>query len=129
MGKPVVMGAALQCTNGTMPSSLIVVPLDRVMFEKKPMANTMDHIPIMNIAPFLLCTSLTNPATAALTAAALGVLTPGPCVPATATPWTPGAAKTMVASFPALTADSTCNCAFGGVIKVATPATMKENVN
>ena len=41
----------------------------------------MDNKPFVNVLPFGLCTSLANPITAAQTAAALGVLTPGPCTP------------------------------------------------
>ena len=43
----------------------------------------MDNKPFANILPFGLCTSLANPITAAQTAAALGVLTPGACTPVT----------------------------------------------
>ena len=49
-----------------------------------------------------MCTSLTNPTVAAATTAALGVLTPMPCIPVVAGPWKPGAAKTMIGGKPAL---------------------------
>ena len=73
----------------------------------------------MNILPFGMCTLTANPAVAALTAAALGVLTPAPCIPATAAPWMPGNPKVLVDNFPTLTSESTCLCSYGGVISVA----------
>lgn len=122
MSKPLVtMGATLQCSFGAAPSSLMVLPMNRVMVEGKPAANIMDNKPVVNIPPFGVCTSLGNPAVAAATAAALGVLTPAPCIPATAAPWAPGAVTSQVANLPALTMGSSCMCSFGGVIQVLNP--------
>jgi hypothetical protein len=84
-------------------------------------ANIMDHISMVNIMPFGLCTSLANPTVAAATAAALGVLTPQPCIPATMTPWTPGAVTDLIANQPALDNVSICMCNWAGVITVANP--------
>ena len=39
-----------------------------------PAANIMDHVPMVNIMPFGMCITPSNPAVAAATAAALGVL-------------------------------------------------------
>lgn len=89
----------------------------------------MDNKPIVNVAPFGLCTSLMNPITAAQTAAALGVLTPGTCLPVLPAPWAPGAPKTLIANMPALTTSSVCNCAYGGVISVTVGQAFKETVN
>jgi hypothetical protein len=89
--------------------------MSRVMVNNMPAANIMDCKPIMNIPPFGMCNSLSNPTVAAATAAALGVLTPMPCLPVT-TPWKPGAPTVQIANFPALNNQSTCQCAFGGVI-------------
>ena len=129
MGLPVVTGAMLQCSFGAAPSTLSVLPMNRVMFENKPVANIMDNKPMVNIAPFALCMSLANPITAAQTAAALGVLTPGTCIPVTTAPWAPGAPKTLIANMPALTDSSICVCAYGGVIKVVVGQAFKEMVN
>ena len=87
----VCMGAMMQCSFGVAPSSLVVLPTNKVMTNMVPDANIMDHIPMTNIMPFGMCTSIANPTVAAATAAALGVLTPMPCIPATPAPWVAGA--------------------------------------
>src|SRR6201981_458403 len=91
MPMQVCMGASMMCTMGMDPSSLLVLPTNRVMTDEEPDANIMDHIPMVNIIPFDMCMSPANPTVAAATAAALGVLTPMPCIPNTPPPWGPGA--------------------------------------
>ena len=113
--------AQLMCSFGAAPSVLNVIPSSRVMVEGKPAASIMDFAPMTNIPPFAMCMSPSNPTVAAATTAALGVLTPMPCVPVT-TPWEPGAAKTLVGKLPALTFGSTCQCSWGGVIQITTPS-------
>jgi len=73
---------------------------------------------MVNIMPFGMCSSPSNPVVASATAAALGVLTPMPCIPNTTTPWSPGAPTMMLANQPALDDTSILNCMWGGVIKV-----------
>lgn len=116
MGQQVVMGAMMTCSFGMAPSSLMVMPANRVMVNNMPAANIMDNKPMVNILPFAMCQSLANPTVAAATAAALGVLTPMPCVPVTAAPWAPGAPTVMIANMPALNNDSKCLCNWGGMI-------------
>lgn len=128
MAAPVVNSALLQCSFGVAPSTMTVAPLNRVTFEGKPVANIMDNKPFLNIMPFGVCNSLSNPSTASLTAAALGVLTPGPCAPVIPAPWAPGATTTMIAGQPALTDSSMCNCAYGGVIQVNVGQAFRETV-
>ena len=128
MPLPVVTGAVLQCSFGAAPSTLNVLPMNRVLFENKPVANIMDNKPMVNIAPFALCMSLANPITAAQTAAALGVLTPGVCTPVTTAPWAPGSPTTLIANQPALTDSSMCMCAYGGVVKVVVGQAFKETI-
>ena len=128
MAVQVNMGASLMCTMGMTPSTLIVLPKNRVMAESKPAANIMDFVPIVNIPPFGMCKSPANPAVAAATTAALGVLTPMPCTPVTPAPWAPGSATVMIANFPALNNTSKCMCAFAGTISITNPGCTKEMI-
>jgi uncharacterized Zn-binding protein involved in type VI secretion len=122
---PNVVGTAmLMCSFGMAPATLTVLPSAKVMIEGKPAGAILDSAPMVNIPPFGMCMSLANPTVATATAAALGVLTPMPCVPVT-TPWVPGAAKTMIGGKPALTAGSTCNCAYAGIIQISFPGSVK----
>jgi hypothetical protein len=123
---PVVLGANLMCSFGTGPSTLMVLPDKRTLVENKPVANIGDNKPFVNILPFVLCMSLANPITAAQTAAALGVLTPGTCTPVIPAPWAPGAPTALIANLPALTNSSMCMCAYGGVIQITNPGATKE---
>jgi hypothetical protein len=113
----VCSGATLQCSFGVAPSVLNVLPINRVM-EGTPAANIMDFIPVMNIAPFAMCNSPSNPVVIALTAAAFGVPTPAPCIPATVSPWIAGNPKVLLANSPILTDDSQLNCMWAGVISI-----------
>ena len=120
MPMQVCAGAMLQCPFGLAPSSLVVLPLNR-MVAPTPAANILDHIPMVNIMPFGMCTSPANPAVAAATAAAMGVLTPMPCVPVTPAPWVAGAETVIIGEAPALDNVSQLACTWGGVIAVAEP--------
>jgi uncharacterized Zn-binding protein involved in type VI secretion len=129
MGQPVVMGAMTACSFGMAPGSLMVIPAGPpTMFENKPVATIMDFKPFVNITPFVMCTSLSNPAVAALTAAALGVLTPAPCTPVPAAPWAPGSPTVLIGGIPALTAASKCMCSFGGVISINFGGAVTETI-
>jgi hypothetical protein len=121
MPMQVCMGANMMCTFGMAPSSLVVLPVNRVMTSEVPDANIMDHIPMVNIMPFGMCMSPSNPTVAAATAAALGVLTPMPCIPATTEPWTPGASNVLLGNMPTLDNVSELMCMWGGVITFVTP--------
>lgn len=114
------MGATLQCSFGAAPSSLVVLPVNRVLTQT-PDANIMDNKPMVNILPFGMCSSLANPTVAAATTAALGVLTPMPCIPVTPAPWAPGAPTVLIANMPALDNNSKLMCTWGGVIQVVNP--------
>lgn len=124
----VVSTAMMMCSFGVAPSTLTVLPAAKVMIEGMPAAAITDSAPMMNIPPFGMCMSLANPTVASATAAALGVLTPMPCVPVT-TPWAPGSATTMIGGKPALTVGSMCNCTWGGVIQVSFPGSVKTLTN
>lgn len=121
MTKPVTMGASMICTQGLAPSSLGVMPINRVMVDGKPVATVKDHIPMVNIPSFGMCRSIDNPQVKAATAAAMGALTPMQCMPIILAPWKPGAKKTRVAKKPCLTQNSKCNCLWGGSISIIKP--------
>lgn len=120
-------GAQMMCMMGMAPSVFNATPKN-VLTSFKPAGNITDNKPFMNIPPFGMCTSPSNPTVAAATAAALGVLTPMPCVPMTPAPWAPGSATLMVAGMPALNNTSTLACAWGGVIKIINPGQFTEMI-
>tara|TARA_B110000114_G_scaffold178652_1_gene211987 strand:- start:106 stop:495 length:390 start_codon:yes stop_codon:yes gene_type:complete len=126
MGQQVCMGAMMQCSMGLAPSSLMVVPTNKVMTSNKPAATIMDHKPMVNVLPFGMCKSPANPMVAAATAAALGVLTPMPCIPATAAPWVPGSPTVLIGNMPALNDSSKLMCSYAGVISINSPGQVKE---
>lgn len=117
-------GATLMCTFGLGPSTLVVLPVNRVLAQNQPAANIMDHVPMVNIPPFPMCASPANPTVIAATAAKLGVFSPSACVPATPAPWVPGAPTVMIGGMPALDNTSTCMCIWGGVISIVNPVAL-----
>ncbi len=129
MAKHVCSGAQLQCSFGVAPSAMTVLPLNRVKTSFMPAANIMDNKPMVNIMPFGMCSSLSNPAVASATSAALGVLTPMPCIPNTVAPWSPGSADIKLAQFPALNDTSKLNCLWGGVISVSMAGQTTEDIS
>ena len=114
-------GALLQCSFGAAPSTFVVLPINRVLTSNQPAANIMDHKPMVNVMPFGVCTSMANPTVASATAAALGVLTPMPCIPNTPSPWVPGSPTVLLANQPSLNDTSKLMCMWGGVISVTFP--------
>jgi hypothetical protein len=121
MAKLVVSGATMKCSFGNAPSTLMVLPVNKVMAGNMPVANIMDNKPMVNILPFGMCSSLANPTVASATAAALGVLTPMPCIPVTAAPWSPGSSTVICGNMPALNDASRCQCNWGGMIEIQDP--------
>lgn len=129
MGTPALVATAqLVCPFGAAPAVLNVLPVRRVMIEGRPAATVADMQPFLNVAPFGMCMSLSNPAVASATAMALGVLVPMPCTPVTTGPWAPGASKTTIGGVPVATAGNVCACAWGGVIQVVMPGSMTTTV-
>lgn len=127
MGLAVCGGAMCSCSFGVAPSALMVTPENKTM-TTMPLATIMDNVPLKNIMPFGMCTSIANPQVAAATAAALGVLTPMPCIPVTTAPWVPGSPTVLIANKPALNQSSKLICNWGGVIQVINPGTMQIQV-
>lgn len=128
MGLLVTATAQCMCSMGVAPSALMVLPDKMVLGENKPAATIMDNKPMVNIMPFGMCTSLANPQVAAATSAALGVLTPMPCVPVTPAPWMPGSPTVLIKNQPALNNSSKLMCNWGGVISVLNAGTTKTMV-
>ncbi|MBM7868034.1 DUF4280 domain-containing protein [Heliobacterium gestii] len=121
MGNAVIGNGQLKCSFGQAPSVLMVLPTNRVMIGGAPAATIMDNKPVVNIPPFGMCMSLANPTVASATAAAMGALTPMPCVPLTPAPWAPGCPTVLIGSIPALNNSSKLMCAWGGVIEIIFP--------
>lgn len=119
MTAPVVgTGSALMCTFGAASSVLTVTPKALVDRAATATANVMDQIPMAEVKPFGMCSSLANPTVASATSAANGVLTPMPCVPVIPAPWTPGNPLVLVGGLPIVTQTCTCSCSWGGLITV-----------
>jgi Domain of unknown function (DUF4280) len=127
VGQLVVQGAMMSCTFGMTPATLQVTP-EKMVMAGTPAANIMDFKPNVNIMPFGMCMSMSNPQVASATAAAQGVLTPQPCIPVTTSPWTPGSAMVLVKNQPALTNTSTCTCTWGGMISISNAGQMMTQV-
>ncbi|MDE7245995.1 MAG: DUF4280 domain-containing protein [Oscillospiraceae bacterium] len=119
MANPAVQTAVCTCSFGAVPMLLPVTSQQTVQMLSQLSATIMDNKP----ATFGMCSSLGNPTVAAATAAAMGALTPMPCVPATPAPWTPGVSTILICGNPLLNNTSTLQCMYGGVIQItATPA-------
>lgn len=114
-------GAQMQCTMGTAPAVLTVLPDRKILLDGQPMANVLDFKSGENIPPFGLCTTLANPTVATATKAHLGVLTPMPCVPNTTEPWQNGKNELLITKEDgafALCQDSKLTCKWAGVISL-----------
>lgn len=127
MPKQACMGAMLKCSFGMAPSTLMPTPKP-VMTSNMVAANIMDHVPMMNILPFGMCQSMANPTVAAATAAAMGALTPMPCIPNTPAPWVPGASTVLLCNSPALDNVSKLMCIWGGVIEITNAGQMTHDI-
>lgn len=128
MAFQVCSGAMLQCSFGLAPSTLTVLPINLTFVANMPAANIMDRIPMVNIMPFGMCQSILNPQVATATTAALGVLTPMPCLPVIPAPWAPGAPTVMIGNMPALNDSSICNCIWAGVIQITFAGQTTEQI-
>lgn len=111
-------GAILTCAFGNVPVPFNALPIPRVFINSRPAGVLTDMAPIVNIPPFGMCVSLSNPTVAAATAAAMGVLTPMPCIPVPAGPWLNPAPKVLIGERPVISNDSKLMCVWGGQITV-----------
>ncbi len=112
------MGALCQCMFGTAPCTMIALPTGLV-FTTTPAANIMTSVPLLNLPTFGTCSNPANPTVASATAAASGVLTPMPCIPATGTPWFPGCITVLEGGMPGLNDCSKCMCSYGGMVSIS----------
>lgn len=117
MGVIVTTGASVMCTFGTAPASLTVTSQNTILGEGKPVATIGDT----TISTCGMCSSLGNPQVASATAAALGVLTPQPCVPVFAGSWIPGGTGILAGGKPCLTNEGRGMCAYGGSLSIVNP--------
>ena len=119
MANAVVNTALCTCSFGAAPCILPVTSQQTVITANMPQATIMDN----KLPTFGMCSSLANPTVASATAAAMGALTPMPCIPLTVAPWAVGAPTVLVCGKPLLNNTSKLMCSYGGVIQVTmTPA-------
>ena len=119
MAAPLVQTAVCTCSFGAAPATLMVSSQQTVKMCGMTAATIMDN----KFPTFGMCSNPANPTVASATAAALGVLTPMPCVPLTIAPWAPGSPTVLVCGKPV--ANNSCKliCGYGGVIQpTMTPA-------
>lgn len=122
MANCVCNGAKISCNFGDGPQSMVVLPTSMTTTQNiNALAVNTDIIPMMNIPSFGQCKSMANPMVASATAAALGVLTPQPCIPVIVAPWNPVSQKLKIGKMPALLDNSTAMCAWAGQIQVTDP--------
>lgn len=118
MANYVKSGTRIKCSFGTTPGTLQVIP-SGTNVDGAPMATIMDNKPMVNIMPCGMCRSLANPTVASATSAAMGVLTPMPCIPNTTAPWIKGKMDLLVKGKPALMDNDKLMCMWGGVIQIS----------
>lgn len=119
MDKFAISGAMATCSKGLAPSAITFMPVPPVV-APLPVGNVTAMVPMTNVMPFGMCVSLSNPKVAAATAAAMGVLTPQPCLPAPTGPWAPGS-KAVFGGNPGVLASSKLTCAYAGNITITSP--------
>jgi hypothetical protein len=125
----VVAGATLKCNKGDKQSKLKLPAHHRVYIKGIPQANINDFKPNVNVLPFGMCKSMSNPAVAAATAANKGRLKKMPCTPVLTMPWINGKEDKTVAGAPALLNKSTQMCLYCGRITIKNDGQNAGNAN
>ncbi|MCX7337815.1 MAG: DUF4280 domain-containing protein [Alphaproteobacteria bacterium] len=120
MGMQTTCVALCKCSFGSMPVPMIVLPSTVNVFSL-PAGTTSDNLPFANILPFGMCQSMGNPMVIAATVAALGVMTPMPCIPMTFSPWSPPSPTVQICGKQALNNGAKLNCIWGGMIEIKFP--------
>jgi hypothetical protein len=120
----VCSGAKMKCSQSQSPdteAALLVLPPIVTTNSEKPLATTMDFVPMLNIPAFGQCKSATNPLVIA------NKMAPAPCIPMVVAPWSPGAKKFKITQLPALLQTDKCMCLMGGEITIADAGQTKVN--
>ena len=129
MSEIVVATGTCMCSMGMAPAPLKVTSNTKVLADGKPCGTMADAKGLVNVGPFGMCTSLANPAVAAATVAALGVLTPQPCVPVVAGTWIPTKPKVLIGGKPCLSSDCKAVCVYAGSLSVTFAGQVKATAN
>ncbi|MFM7042568.1 MAG: DUF4280 domain-containing protein [Planctomycetaceae bacterium] len=117
-------GSMCLCNKGIAPMPL-AAGVPTVMASGTPSFNKLNATPLEAVPSFTMCTSTSNPEVAAATSAAMGVLTPMPCVPVIPTmQWSGTSTVVNIAGQPAVTDKSSITCQWGGTIKIITTANL-----
>lgn len=113
-------GSTCMCDKGLAPC-VVAMGLPTVMTSMTPALNELNASPAA-LPTFGMCTSQANPTVATATSAAMGVLTPMPCVPVFIPPWSGTSTTVNLSGAPAVNAMSSLKCSWGGTIKVTVTA-------
>lgn len=128
MGVLLVAGAQLQCSFGLAPSNLAVTSQTAVLADGKPAATIQDTQFPVNIPPFGMCNSPSNPVYVAANSKP-GPPNPVACTFAPVGSWMPGNPSITLGGKPALCTGSTVNCGQGmGTITIINPGQTKVMV-
>ena len=113
-------GSKCMCDKGLAPCA-VAMGLPTIKTSKAPALN--ESSATFSVLPtFGMCTSTANPTVSAATSAAMGVLTPMPCLPQFIPPWSGTSTTVNLSGAPAVNAMSSLKCSFGGTIKVTVTA-------
>lgn len=106
-GLVVVEGAIIQCSMGSIPSSLTLLTGHFIQASSKNICLLKDNLPNINIKPFGICSLMHIP-----------------CMPATPMPWTTDTTHKFSSGIP-ITENSKLICTRGGLISVQNPGQSK----
>lgn len=117
----VTSGATMRCTLGTATSLLRIPAVGAVTAGGLPVATTADHKAMVNVQPFGVCISPTNPGGGPNRQ-------PPPCVPVIVTPWIPGSPNVRTGNVPILNHTCQCQCQWGGMVSILSPGQQTTTV-
>lgn len=124
MGEIVINGAEIKCVYGSKSSYLMTASQTKCIVGGQPAATIKDVQTTESVAPFGMCSSMSNPQVATATAA--GVLTPQPCTMVPAGTWVNLTSKLLLEGKPCLFSDAALGCSVGaGAISIVSPGQRK----